>query len=120
MANFKRRYPRIAGGGHYSEAFWRKRHNLKPIIIPDFDGSVFVNGHKSIEWLRFCEWRRQVCYPDSAPSQMANHPRWWDILHHTRPTRRKNKAKLIGIRRGWRDPDNTVWHDGRKPTQYYW
>ena len=46
-------------------------------------------------------------------------PAWWDILHHSRPQRRRDmrceKAVLNGA-----DPDNIVWPLSRKPHQYYW
>lgn len=123
MAHFRRRRPRTSGGNKrkgMAEVTWRKRHNLKPYRIPEFDVPYFIEGQRNPEWCRLWDLRRNICYPDSAPSQMSNYPKWWDIMHHTRPTRRKNQQVLHGILRAKVDPEGAFWRDGRRPHIYYW
>lgn len=49
----------------------------------------------------------------------GNWPRWWDKVHHTRPTRRQSRALELIARKG-EDSDGMVWPNGRKPHNYYW
>jgi hypothetical protein len=51
---------------------------------------------------------------------MSSWPKWWDVIFHTRPTRRKNDQVMRNIIQGF-DPDNAVFRDHpHKPHQYYW
>ena len=114
MAHFRRRRPRTSTRAKmYSETGWRKRHNLQPIKIPDgpSDYSEWMPWHRS--------WRNHFWPPD-APSQMDNWPRWFDVVFHTRPQRRRTKAMEQKILSGRLDPDNTAWPLSKKPLVYYW
>lgn len=46
-------------------------------------------------------------------------PASWDIVFHTRPTRRANKAMTRKVLAG-HDPDGVVWPLSKKPHKYYW
>ena len=51
---------------------------------------------------------------------MANWPRWYDVVFHTRPARRRAAAVM---RRLWHgaDPDDVTFDAGNhKPHRYYW
>lgn len=53
-------------------------------------------------------------------SRTGEAPSWWNILFHSRPKRRRTKAKLNEIMHG-KDPDGIIWDLGnRKPHNYYW
>lgn len=55
----------------------------------------------------------QIRFPDGAP-------RWWDVLFHRRPARRRDTQLLRRIMQG-ADPDGIVWELGtHKPHNYYW
>jgi hypothetical protein len=52
-------------------------------------------------------------FPDGTPAA-------WNILFHSRPRRRRDRARLSELRRGG-DPDSLVWELGnRRPHIYYW
>ncbi len=57
--------------------------------------------------------------PQSRGYWLAHWPRWWDIIFHTRPRRRQDRALIEAIARG-RDPDDVAWTVNRKPHRYYW
>jgi hypothetical protein len=47
-------------------------------------------------------------------------PKWWDVVFHTRPKRRRQRQCIIAVLQG-DDPDNIVWPLGNsKPHKYYW
>lgn len=47
-------------------------------------------------------------------------PRWWDIVFHTRPTRRRTNAMVRAIYLGQLDADEAAWPLPKKPHRYYW
>ena len=49
-----------------------------------------------------------------------NWPRWWDVVFHTRPRRRRDKELTRAVKAGLIDADNTVWSVDKKPQVYYW
>lgn len=121
MAHYKRGYPRSTASGHHvSEITYRKHHGiypLRPKRWKDFRGDApFLSPEYREAWLRYYQIKD---WPDEF-NMMANWPRWWDIMHHTRPARRKNRQTLNRILREVVDPDEAFWRDGRKPLIYYW
>ena len=46
-------------------------------------------------------------------------PRWWDIVFHTRPQRRRTRKCLVAVMQG-HDPDAILWPVDKKPHIYYW
>lgn len=116
MANFKRRYPRTRSKHAIrgSSASWRAKHGLKPVRVS--------RGHYPTldEWLAVWRKRNRHKSINGYMSPMNSYPAWWDRVFHTRPARAKNRAILRAVFLGHRDPDNTVWRDGRKPHKYYW
>jgi hypothetical protein len=50
---------------------------------------------------------------------MGTYPRWWDILFHNRPRRRRDSANVIAIMKG-ADPDDMAFELNHKPHSYYW
>jgi len=53
-------------------------------------------------------------------SRASESPSHWDIEHHSRPRRRRDKANCLKMKMG-HDPDATTWDLGnRKPHIYYW
>lgn len=55
----------------------------------------------------------------SRTKSMSSWPRWWDILHHNRPRRRRDRATEGLVIRG-ADPDGLCWELSRRPHKYYW
>lgn len=51
---------------------------------------------------------------------LANWPRWWDIVFHRRPERRRTKAMVRRIMLGQLDADDAAWPVPKKPHQYFW
>lgn len=47
-------------------------------------------------------------------------PRWWDVVFHTRPRRRRDKATMQAVKSGWIEADAANWSVGNKPHSYYW
>ncbi len=47
-------------------------------------------------------------------------PRWWDIVFHRRPHRRKAWQVTKRVLAGKIDADAAVWPLDRKPHRYYW
>jgi hypothetical protein len=47
-------------------------------------------------------------------------PRWWDIVFHTRPRRRRDAELTHAVQRGVLDADNVAWSVDKKPHHYYW
>ena len=47
-------------------------------------------------------------------------PRWWDVVFHTRPSRRRASRLVADFVSGRRDPDDTIMPNGRQPHEYYW
>jgi hypothetical protein len=91
MAHYKRRRPRVARHKGYSSKGLERRLGIDPygLEVPS-----------AFRWL-------------------GNWPRAHDVLHHSRPTRRKVHALERAVLRD-ADPDDLVWPDGRKPHVYYW
>jgi hypothetical protein len=121
MAHYKRGYPRSTASGHHvSQIAYRKHHGILPLRPRKFDDFLCGAPYGSAEYLearlRYYEHRD---WPDEF-NMMANWPRWWDIMHHTRPARRKNRQTLNRVLREVVDPDGAFWCDGRKPHIYYW
>lgn len=50
---------------------------------------------------------------------MSSWPRYWDILYHTRPRRRRTREAVVAVMQG-RDPDAILWPVEKKPHIYYW
>ena len=50
---------------------------------------------------------------------MQDTPKWWHVLHHSRPHRRATKRLETKIMKG-EDPDDIAWPVARKPHIYYW
>lgn len=50
---------------------------------------------------------------------LRNWPKWWDVVYHTRPNRRRNRACEILVMQGV-DPDQIAWPLSKKPHIYYW
>lgn len=48
------------------------------------------------------------------------YPRWWDIVFHTRPWRRRERAMLRAVLLGQLDADEAPWPVPHKPHRYYW
>jgi hypothetical protein len=122
MAHHKRKRCRLHSSPHISTTTYRKRHGL-PMLRrqhwSDVRGDAPV-GSKEYYWL-FHNWveegRRE--WP-AQYNMMSNNPRWWDILFHTRPTRRKAAEVTKAVLLGKIDPDAAVWPLSRKPRIYYW
>lgn len=53
------------------------------------------------------------------PAWMCWWPRWWEVVFHTRPNRRRGRVAEIKIMKGF-DPDAVLWPVEKKPHQYYW
>lgn len=49
----------------------------------------------------------------------GSYPRYWDKVHHTRPTRARTRMAEIKVIKG-EDPDGIVWPHPKKPHIYYW
>ncbi len=47
-------------------------------------------------------------------------PRWWDVVHHRRPPRRRATAVKRAVFLGKIDPDAAIWPVNKKPHTYYW
>jgi hypothetical protein len=47
-------------------------------------------------------------------------PESYDIIHHRRPRRRKEKNIAHAIVRGIIDPERAIWPVSKKPHEYYW
>jgi hypothetical protein len=110
MANYKRKRCRYKGGNNMSSmSFYRKRHGLKPYT------------RKAIRALydeRGCYGYTGDIWPDEF-NPMANHPRSWDIVYHSRPRRHRDKMTARAILKG-ADADATLWQLEHKPYVYYW
>jgi hypothetical protein len=105
MAHYKRKRSRTSVGSHTSTTFYRKRLGLKPAYL-------------GRDW-----WKSDIPASVLWPAEfnmMSNWPRWWDIIHHTRPTRRKAKQITRSVLLGKLDPDNAVWPKHRDKHCYYW
>lgn len=124
MANFKRRSPRAGASKRYSQTGWRARNNMKPIKIPEFEHegklTFTYRIRRSPEYQAYREWRSRVCWPASGPDPMRNRPRWHDVLHHTRPRRRRDRAMISAVFHGKIDPENAAWELSKKPHIWYW
>lgn len=73
-------------------------------------------GHKSYNKWKERELERQGIYY----YWMGSWPRWWDIVFHRRPHRRKALQVTRRVFDGRVDADAAVWPLDRKPHQYYW
>lgn len=114
MANFRRRRPRTSGKYKgYTSTGWRSRHGLKPVKIP-------AGPSNFKEWREWWGINSPIFYPPSAPRQMDNWPRWFDIVFHTRPQRRRAAQMLRNIAQGKIDADAANWPLAKKPLIYYW
>lgn len=123
MANYKRGYPRTQKRGRHgmAQVSYRKRHGLKPYIIPD--------GPRRDDFERFEDYwivsrltyqrRRQLYWPNQY-NMMSGSPRDWDITHHIRPHRRRVAKLVRNIMIGKIDPENAAWPLAHKPRIYYW
>ena len=109
MANYKRgycRYRRVRAR-RGSQASWRAKYGLKPVVINYKDYEPRSKRHK---------WRS--LWPNHV-SMMRQWPAWHDILFHSRPHRRATQRLAWEIVRG-ADPDDIAWPLRRKPHKYYW
>lgn len=50
----------------------------------------------------------------------CHYPKWWDVVFHTRPRRRRESLMLRKVVIGAIDADNAVWPLEHKPHKYYW
>lgn len=50
---------------------------------------------------------------------LSQWPRFWDVIMHTRPRRRRTRAAVVLVMQG-RDPDGITWPVAKKPHKYYW
>jgi hypothetical protein len=110
MANYKRRKARIhcPRAIRGSETSWRAKNKLKPVVLSR------RNGRKAYSW----ESPTSAWHPYKRV--MNSYPRSWDILYHTRPKRRENRALEKKIMKG-SDADGIAWPVGNhKPHTYYW
>lgn len=94
--NFRRKKPRSKTSKRGSINSWRKSCGLvvKPGKRPYGPGDW--NSYKS-----------------------PRYPKWWDILHHTRPHRAKSKAITKKVMMG-ADAEDVSWPLNHKPHSYYW
>jgi len=109
MAHYKRKRPRTAA----RTTFMATPTLLKRLGVP-------LSPHGG---LGAAETRRRFLiggWPDWVRGPMGNHPRWWDLVFHTRPHRARTKAIARRIMRGEIDPDDTAWPLPDKPTKYFW
>ena len=51
---------------------------------------------------------------------MCNYPRWWDIVFHRRPHRRRAMETTRAVLLGKVDADAAIWPVSKKPHNYYW
>ena len=51
---------------------------------------------------------------------MGSWPRWWDIVFHRRPHRRRAAEVTRAVVLDKLDADNAVWPVSKKPHNYYW
>jgi hypothetical protein len=59
--------------------------------------------------------------PTSRGHWLNHYPRWWDIMHHTRPRRRDERRITWLVLTGDLDPDAATWPLGNsRPHIYYW
>lgn len=54
------------------------------------------------------------------PRNMQSWPRYWDVIFHRRPRRRRDAELTRAVLRGVIDPDDTAWSVDKKPHNYYW
>ena len=123
MANYKRGYPRTKKRGRHSmaEVSYRKRHGLKPYIVPDApkrDQFETITHYWNATRLWY-QMRHQLYWQDQY-SMMSGSPRNWDILHHSRPHRRRTDKLVRNIMIGKADPEATSWPLAHKPHIYYY
>lgn len=65
-------------------------------------------------------WTRRQCDARPDYAWMRHWPRWWDIVFHTRPQRRRQRECVVAVMHG-ADPDGIAWPLGNhKPHTYYW
>lgn len=109
MAHYKRKKRRTKPAHNSRSSIcgpgFRKKKGLKPVIIPDWQ-----DRDPKIDY-----WPEPWGYV-----WMANWPRYWDILHHTRPTRRREKVLINRVLGGKIDPEDAAWPLHKKPHKYYW
>lgn len=120
MANYKRGKCRYLGRcRRATTTFYRKRHGLRPIILPSWRNAPRYGSPEYFEWRRRWEAMRDIWWPN-AFNMMGNWPRAWDILHHNRPRRAKEKMLARQVVKGVLDADNLSWPLSKKPHRYYW
>lgn len=110
MANYKRGY--AATNRHRprrgSEVSKRARLGMKPVRKPAnctywFEIADSYGTPRHLAWVWLHNW-----------------PKYWDILRHRRPRRRRNRLLEHKVLRG-ADPDDMVWPLGNtRPHSYYW
>lgn len=47
-------------------------------------------------------------------------PRWWDVIYHRRPHRRKAMVITKAVLAGKIEAENASWPLSKKPHRYYW
>lgn len=105
MANYKRKCCRhLSRVRRDSQTHWRQRCGLKPVKLTDWHWN---NVPLRILWPPFT--RRREDTPSS-----------WNITHHTRPRRTKEKRISKAILNGIIDVDEVIWPLSKKPHIYYW
>jgi hypothetical protein len=52
-------------------------------------------------------------------ARIGSNPKWWDVLVHVRPHRRRVSRCLKGIEKG-EDVDSIVWPKWYRPFIYWW
>jgi hypothetical protein len=112
LANFKRgkcRY-NLHCPHRGSRASWRARHGLKPVRLPR---KWWLLSNEITDTF----WKVPGKY---VPSMMDATPRAWDYLHHTRPSRVREKRLERMILADRLDADGLAWPIWGQPTEYYW
>jgi len=121
MANFRRRRPRIRTHRAIrgSDTSWRAKWGFHPARITKEHWKL-----EGAEWDAL--WHPRGRHGNSGKKiggpycPMHSYPKRHDLMHHTRPRRRRTKIIEIAIAKGAKDPDNVCWPLAKKPHIYYW
>lgn len=108
MAHYKRGRCRYLGKSRRnSQTFTRKRWGMKPISLPH-------------DWWKL-DIPTSVLWPTSGGYWWSSsYPRSWDIMHHTRPRRARERAMAWKVINGRVDPEEAIWPMNHRPHVYYW
>jgi hypothetical protein len=120
MANYKRGKCRYNGKcRRSSQSFIRKRLGLKVKTLT-FEEAIGDAKYPSAEYFE----RRLAYYQHRDwPEWYKWHgsmPRHWNLQHHTRPRRVRERVMQDKVRTGWVDAEEAIWPLSKKPHIYYW